>query len=196
MDRPSSTHHPHPLPGPHYRASLPVVRLEIRRGRAKNLVRHIRVPVYLIGTARDCDLVLGDPQFPEVHAYLFVSEAGVSLRHIGDGPEVTVDGRAVRNTPLGDGQRIRTGPFEFVISVDSPDGGPGGRAWHQTEAVGSPHEQPGSTDTIARIERLLANMQQTLGNPTPQLRLYTGPGTCNAPAEIEMIEPVRRREPA
>jgi len=83
--------------------------------------------VFLIGGARDCDLVLGDPQFPEIHAYLFITEDGVSVRHLGAGPDLTVDGRVVHCTWLDDGARIRTGPFEFHICIEWPehDGGRG-----------------------------------------------------------------------
>ena len=46
--------------GPHFRARLPRVEIEILRGRARDLVREVTFPVFLIGTADDCDLVLGD----------------------------------------------------------------------------------------------------------------------------------------
>ena len=59
-----NSHNQHDLTGPHYRRTLPRVRLEIRRGKAQNKIRTVTGPVYLIGTASDCDLVLveGDSQ--------------------------------------------------------------------------------------------------------------------------------------
>ena len=47
-------------------ARLPTVELEIMRGQARRRVRRVAAPIFLIGTANDCDLVLGDPRFPEV----------------------------------------------------------------------------------------------------------------------------------
>ena len=67
MPTPQASSNPHTLPGPHFRLKLPKVEIEIVRGRARNMVRPVTVPVYLIGAANDCDLVLGDPQFSEVH---------------------------------------------------------------------------------------------------------------------------------
>jgi len=110
------------------RASLPSVRIAIARGHARELVREVAGAVYLIGGGLDCDLVLGDAQFPDVCAYLFVSKQGVRLRWLGVGPEITVNGRPVVQQWLLSGDRIRMGPFEFIASVTWPD----------EPAVGSP----------------------------------------------------------
>jgi pSer/pThr/pTyr-binding forkhead associated (FHA) protein len=95
--------------------------LEIRRGAARQRLRPVRGPVYLIGASADCDLVLGDPQFPPVHAYLRVRDDRVLLRYLGAGPEITVDGRPVEAAELLHGDRLRTGPFEFrLLATDGP----------------------------------------------------------------------------
>jgi hypothetical protein len=73
--------------------------------------------VYLAGSAADCDLVLGDMQFPDAHFYLLVGRGTVSLRHLGESPEITVNGRVATATRLLDGDRIRTGPFEFLLHL-------------------------------------------------------------------------------
>src|SRR5687767_8863308 len=101
-------------------ARLPHVELEIMRGQAKRRVRQVDVPVFLIGTAVDCDLVLGDPQFPEVHSYLFLSSEGVWFRHLGTGPAVAVEGRLVKSAQLCHGDHVRTGAYEFRVSIGSP----------------------------------------------------------------------------
>jgi predicted component of type VI protein secretion system len=101
-------------------ARLPQVTLEIMRGQAKRRVRQVDVPVFLIGTAVDCDLVLGDPQFPEAHSYLFLSSEGVWLRHLGHGPAVAVEGRLVKSAQLCHGDHVRTGAYEFRVSIGSP----------------------------------------------------------------------------
>jgi predicted component of type VI protein secretion system len=93
------------------------VHLTIQKGRAKNLVRTVHGPVFTLGTDPSCDMVLGDPQFPDVHSYVCVRDSTVSLRHLGQGPPVTVNGREVRWGELRDGDRIRTGPYEFRIRI-------------------------------------------------------------------------------
>ena len=95
----------------------PTVALQIVRGRARHRLRPVRVPVFLIGAADDCDLVLGDPQFADVHAYVRIDDAGVIVRHLGFAPGISLNGRAVTKARLADGDRIRTGPFEFVARI-------------------------------------------------------------------------------
>ncbi len=51
IDRQDSTK-PHILP------AVPQVRLNILRGKARNLVRPVKPPIFLIGSAEDSDLVL------------------------------------------------------------------------------------------------------------------------------------------
>jgi hypothetical protein len=96
---------------------LPQARLEILRGQAREKVRDIGGPVYLIGRSPHCDLTLGDPQFPDVHSYLFLTEQGVSLRRVAPTPEITIDGRSIQSGELFDGDRLRTGPYEFRLRV-------------------------------------------------------------------------------
>lgn len=93
------------------------VQLTIQKGRAKNLIRDVVGPVFTLGTDHTCDMVLGDDQFPDVHSYVCIREGVVSLRHLGQGPPVTVNGRSVRWGELRDGDRIRTGSYEFRVSV-------------------------------------------------------------------------------
>ena len=112
------------LRGPHFQQTLPEVTLEIARGSAQRRLRHVKPPVFLIGAAADCDLVLGDPQFPLVHTYLYVTKTGVSVRHIGEGPELLVNGEAVESSPIADGDRLVLGAYEFIVHVHGqPNGG-------------------------------------------------------------------------
>jgi pSer/pThr/pTyr-binding forkhead associated (FHA) protein len=174
MHKPSSPHDRRHQSGPHFPSSLPQVRLEIRRGKARNLVRDVSGPVYLIGRARDCDLVLGDEQFPEAYAYVFISDSAVTLRRLGEGPDLTVNGRVVRNVQLHDGDRIRTGPFEFHVRIvwplcaeDSRADRPRGRRRpelneHQQELV------------ERRVAALLSDIRQAMFPPQVGLRVYVG----------------------
>src|SRR4029078_11695807 len=58
----------------------PSVALEITRGRVQQRLRPVRGRVFLIGTASDCDLVLGDLTFSEAYAYLLLQGPEVTTR--------------------------------------------------------------------------------------------------------------------
>jgi pSer/pThr/pTyr-binding forkhead associated (FHA) protein len=105
------------LRGPHFPHHLPEVSLEIVRGAAQRRMRLVKPPVYLIGSAADCDLVLGDASFPAVHTYLYVTATGISCRHIGEGPKLLVNQQAIEAGRLADGDRLRLGSYEFVVHV-------------------------------------------------------------------------------
>jgi len=108
------------LAGPHFAVQGAQVKLRICAGKARQMVREVEGPVYMIGAALDCDLVLGDRRFPEVHSYLFVRAEGVAIQYLGEGPAVTVDGRAIIRGELADGDVIVTGPYQFRVQIDMP----------------------------------------------------------------------------
>ena len=89
--------------------------IEIRRGLARYPQRPVRGPVFLVGKCEDCDMVLGDPQFRPVHFYLLRQQGRMTLRLVADTPELTVNGKPKSSTFLNDGDRIRTGPYEFLV---------------------------------------------------------------------------------
>jgi pSer/pThr/pTyr-binding forkhead associated (FHA) protein len=96
------------------------VELNILRGQARQKVRRVQVPVFLIGSAVDCDLVLKDPRLPEVHTYLYVTRKSVSVRHLGIGPAVFVRGDRVESAELRHGDRVEIGDaFEFELKIES-----------------------------------------------------------------------------
>jgi hypothetical protein len=109
-------------PGPHILPVGPRVALEITRGRVQQRLRPVLGRVFLIGTANDCDLVLGDLTFPEAYAYLFVQGTQVTIRRLGAGPDLVVCGDRVETAELLDGDRVAFGPFELrlVIADRSP----------------------------------------------------------------------------
>jgi len=105
-------------PGPHILSVGPRVSLEITRGRVQQRLRPVRGRVFLIGTANDCDLVLGDLSFPEAYAYLFVQGAKVTIRRLGAGPELLICDEAVETADLLNGDRMVFGPFELRVLID------------------------------------------------------------------------------
>jgi hypothetical protein len=161
--------------GPHASANLPKVQLEIQRGKAKNLVRQVTGPVYLVGSARDCDLVLGDPQFPQAFAYIFVNESGVTLRRLGVGPDVTVNGSVIEAIGLEDGDRIRTGPFEFHVRIDQPVRNGGSSAVTPTRERKARASEVRRKLAGPRVEQLLADIHHAMFPPAVGLRVYVGP---------------------
>jgi pSer/pThr/pTyr-binding forkhead associated (FHA) protein len=146
----------------------PFVLLEIRRGAARRRLRPVPGPVYVIGASPECDLVLADPQFPEMHTYLLVDDDGVSLRHLGLEPQITVNGRAVEAAELLDGDRLRTGPYEFRLHLLLAPDGPA------ASDVADAHRQfstgRGAAESRAFVGSLLAEIRAALppsaANPT------------------------------
>ncbi len=114
-------HNPQDPTGPHTRSSLPQVTLEILRGRARQRIRPIVRPAFLIGSAADSDLMLGAEQFPAAHCYLLLNPEGVGLRWLGFAPDVLVNDRPVEKAELQDGDLLRTGPYEFRIRIRHGD---------------------------------------------------------------------------
>ncbi len=112
------------------------VSLEIVRGRARNKLRPVEARAFLIGSATDCDLVLGDPHFPPVHAYLLRTPQATTIRWLGSGPALSVNHRdAIESEPLADQDLIRTGPYEFRVHIE-PAGGDGGSRASAVESPG------------------------------------------------------------
>jgi predicted component of type VI protein secretion system len=99
-----------------------LVELEILRGHARQRRRPVNVPVYLIGTAEDCDLVLGDPAIPEVHTYLYLRAEGVTIRTLGAAPKLKLEGIEVETARLRDGDRFAIGPFAFRVHIGADAG--------------------------------------------------------------------------
>ena len=153
------------------------VELEIVRGHARRRCRPVSVPAYLIGRAEDCDLVIGDPGFPDAYAYLLIRGRQLLLRHLGFAPELRVNGRPVTQVPLSDGDLLQAGPYEFCVHImpheagssdTSMDGTAGGirpetaRAMAQTEALAE------------ALELIRCVREEVLGDQST-FRLFLGP---------------------
>lgn len=154
---------------------LPHVSLEIVRGQAREKVRQVTTPAFLIGSAPDCDLVLGDPQFPQVYAYLIVHTGGVLVRHLGFPPELTVNGRAASRVALRDGDRLRLGPYEFVVRVERrrPDITERGRSLFGSVPLGALNHstRESEVEALAISSRLLDDVRQALGITSPAVSI-------------------------
>ena len=89
--------------------------LEIRRGKARHRQRPVSEPVFVVGSSRDCDMVLGDPQFGPIHFFLLSRNGETTIRTLQRRPDITVNGVEASSHRVQDGDRIRTGPYEFVV---------------------------------------------------------------------------------
>ncbi len=161
MPRKYFHHDAEQLPGPHMRRGMPRVELEILKGRARNRVRLVTGAAYLIGAAADCDLVLGDPRFPEAHSYLMLSPESVALRWLGLGPEVTRNGLLLGRAMLEDGDLLQTGPYQFRVSIEYREPSP---KLSRSQAPGD-DEDYGADDFdagISDIRNLLGEIRRAL----------------------------------
>jgi hypothetical protein len=139
----------------------------------------VEVPVFLIGTADDCDLVVAAADIPPVHTYLYLRPEGVSVRTLGAAPALTVNGRVAENALLADGDKFGIGPFEFVIHirhgapVDDRAGvqrpGPGRQSCDAPEAG---EFRPGGLDATLALDVV---RQSTL---VRKLRIFVEPPTA------------------
>lgn len=157
--------------GPHFHTHLPKVELEIIRGKARHKLRRLEDATYLFGSGRGCDLVLGDPQFPEVHGYILLTPEGVSIRHLGAEPVLTVEGEPVTAAVLKHNDRIRTGPFEFRVHIRWAKAA---GALHMPREVVS--SVPGKRIDVAtqQVSNLLNDIEQELSVEQRRLRLFVG----------------------
>lgn len=194
--------------------AAPKVELEIVRGTARNTRRSVVGKVFLIGSACDCDLVLGDEQFPDAYAYLFVQPEGVTVRHLGAGPAVTVAGEPVQARRLLDGDVLEFGPYAFRIRIEAakPAEKPS-KPQHQSDRpLAGPHMAiaesaaaktpsiPSVDDVLdlrvarAEVAQLLSDIAAALEASSDKLKLYRGPETSKV--GLSLAERVRRRASA
>ncbi len=143
------------LPGPQGLPGQARALLEITRGRVQHRVRPVRSKIFLIGAASDCDLVLGDLQFPEAYAYLFVSGQQVSIRRLGAGPALLVCGQPADSAELFHGDTIAFGPFELKLRIEAPAADP------------QPHDQRARA-AADEVESLLLDIRRGLAAERPR----------------------------
>jgi chromosome segregation ATPase len=73
--------------------------------------------VLLIGRARGCDLGLEAPDISSVHCVITRGAAGISVRDCQSRAGTKLNGNAVRESPLHDGDLLQIGPFSFRVHL-------------------------------------------------------------------------------
>ncbi|MEO5729589.1 MAG: FHA domain-containing protein [Byssovorax sp.] len=87
--------------------------------RLRYLAHDLEVPVgqFLIGRTPECQLSLDDPLVSRRHAILMIQNDGVFVQDLGSRNGVFINGvRAELRTPVSDGDVIRIGTQELVLS--------------------------------------------------------------------------------
>lgn len=87
--------------------------LLITRGLASFRQRRIDSAVFTLGSGPDCDLILGDEQFPELYAYILRTQGEYRVRCLAPEPVLTLNAEDTVAARLADGDRLRCGPYEF-----------------------------------------------------------------------------------
>ncbi|WP_425614346.1 FHA domain-containing protein [Anatilimnocola sp. NA78] len=159
--------------------------LAIVRGQARQMFRPIDGPVFMIGTAADCDLVLADSEFPETYLYIYQKENAITVRRLGVGPELYVDEMAVDATELKLGSLIEFGPYAFRLAEESAenpgnDDGPGGPDRSDDDEPFLPADfsawELNESAAVDKVRALLADVHASLLAEREQqtLRLFGG----------------------
>ena len=149
------------------------IELEIVRGRARQKRRHVAGPAFLIGGGPDCDLVLAGRDVPGVYAYLALEADGVTVRHLGAGPDLYVNDKRVPEAKLQDGDRLRAGPYEFVIHITKrtrKDDSGAGRCGDRTPALLKLEAERADSAALLAAARLVEDIRATLADAAPALR--------------------------
>ena len=177
-------------PAPHLLPHPPRVTLEIVRGRARRLLRRIAPPVFLIGRAADCDLVLADEQFPQAYAYLYVTGDGVIVRHLGEQPDLLVNGQVAESLTLEDGDRLAMGPYEFQINIDAEYPRGGDVRAHDDDVATIPYDVLGLDAAAGHVRHLLAEVRQTLHVRPLELHIFDDPDNAESKPHKQARRPL------
>lgn len=170
-----------------------VILLEIVRGRARNRYRSVEVPAFLIGTANDCDMVLGDSQFSDVHACLRITPKQVVLRHLGFSPEMTVNGEPVTSRVLQNGDRIRTGPYEFLVHIQ-PVEQQAPEPFRPQLKIEDARDRVEDVTGNQKVRELLEDIRADWYATESGLRVYPAPRDMSPPPVAAAILPASLRE--
>ena len=174
----------HSLPEPHLLPAAPRVSLEILRGRVRERRREIAGKVYLIGSAADCDLVLGDARFPEAYAYVLVSGSQVTIRRLGAGPLLAVCGQQVETAEVFHGDVLEFGPFELRVIIDHPPRRTRHGQGVSLDEADEHHDDDGQEEAVDEVQALLADVRQALADRSASLRLYQEPNDQPAASPV------------
>ena len=147
-----------------------MVKVEITSGDTGTRYYELQNTASFIGSDQECDMVLADDCFPPIYAFLLLHPHGVVLRHLGRGPEISVDGQSTRRLLITNQAHIVAGPFSFLLRV-SPNAS--GHAEAVTvEETGKPSSEDGPVKLIEQASRLLSQIQEQAGHKNSLSQRY------------------------
>jgi hypothetical protein len=143
---------------------LPLLSLEISRGRTQFRRRPVWSKRFLIGGGEGCHLRLGGGAMPALHSIVLVEANDIWLDAIADVPPLFVNGEMERSVRLTDGDTIRIASFEFVVrqspAAAAREAGVSVAESSQSELTGSIIEAPepdpanlSATELVSLLER-------------------------------------------
>ena len=94
----------------------PVLHLEVRRGLTAVSDRPVVVRRFLIGADPLCELCLGADDLPPLHSIVLTTDEGIWIEAVAPNPELRVNGTAVTEYELSEGDVVEIGAFELVAT--------------------------------------------------------------------------------
>jgi hypothetical protein len=70
-----------------------------------------------VGRARGCDIMLDATEVSAVHCLFYRSPGGFRIRDCGSRTGTRLNGMAVKNAPIADGDVLQVGPFSFEVKL-------------------------------------------------------------------------------
>lgn len=142
---------------------LPLVRLEVRPSTGRPTTYEVGDGGFLVGSVPGCDLRLPGINLPPVICLVARHAGGASLRKLAPVQAIQVNGKSASATYLIDGDRIRVGSVEMVVSIAAPPIVPGATLAAPVATLLPDHLV---RDLEARERRLREQQQQLLEEQT------------------------------
>ena len=91
-------------------------------GEGKGVGVRVEGERFLVGTAPECQLMVGDPKVSPLHAYFEVRDGHVTIHDLGSDAGTYVDGERIdAGREVKGGEEIRVGDTLLVPTVDEPE---------------------------------------------------------------------------
>ena len=130
-------------------SALATVRLEVRSGLGRATTYEVGDGGFLIGSVPGCDLRLPGANLPPIICVIGRSCDAAYLRRLAPVLPILVNGEAVAAASLKDGDTLRIGPIEIVLSVQPAN-----------QARPLPSEEPGTNGLDEREQKLKDQIEQ------------------------------------
>src|SRR5262245_45755934 len=91
--------------------------LVVTYGTTPNKHRPLNQPVTVLGRARGCDIGLEAPDVSSVHCVIYRQGGGLRIRDCASRAGTRLNGEAVQEAPLRDGDTLQIGPFSFRVDL-------------------------------------------------------------------------------